>query len=251
MMITTAPAEQEVVVVLIAEDDKELARTLSNAMARELASSGVFLKPVFADHVVQAEKHIDSVVIDIALIDLNMPIEAEGPVENLSGIRILNKIFGRLDIGTLIFSSEPVERMGSVLIDAGADFYVQKPSDIKYVISTIKSLHRRRRVFQEANKERNVAYEFSKYKFVEGRREVAISDGNPIPLTQNEYSLMKYIVGSPDRSITARDFFEKVLGIEFSEFDRSFDNVIYRMRKKLGEDFVSFDRASNSYKLRN
>jgi DNA-binding response OmpR family regulator len=61
-------------------------------------------------------------------------------------------------------------------------------------------------------------------------------EGEDIPLTQAEFTLLKIFVEHPNRALSRDQIMDWLKGFERDPFDRSIDVRVTRLRKKIEED---------------
>ena len=87
---------------------------------------------------------------------------------------------------------------------------------------------------KEAARDERVA--FGRWVFDLGRREVAGPDGVALPLSTAEFRLLSAFVQRPGMVLTRDQLLDLTSGRDAQPFDRSIDNQISRLRKKLEAD---------------
>ena len=60
--------------------------------------------------------------------------------------------------------------------------------------------------------------------------------GKPIPMTAQEFKLLRYLAGSPERVISREELLNEVWGYQNYPSTRTVDNHILRLRQKLEPD---------------
>jgi DNA-binding response OmpR family regulator len=63
-----------------------------------------------------------------------------------------------------------------------------------------------------------------------------------IPLTFVEFELLRMLLLTPGRAVSREEIFRSVLGRDYSPFDRSIDNHVGALRRKLGKGAKGLDR---------
>ena len=69
-----------------------------------------------------------------------------------------------------------------------------------------------------------------------GERELVGSDGLSVPLSSGEYTLLLTLVERPKLVLTRDQLLDLTQGREAGVFDRSIDNQISRLRRKIEDD---------------
>jgi len=73
------------------------------------------------------------------------------------------------------------------------------------------------------------------WRFLPGRRELRAPDGQSVMLTSAEYNLLNVLVMNAGTPLS-RDYLSRaVFGRTYSALDRSIDNLVARLRRKLGD----------------
>jgi DNA-binding response OmpR family regulator len=120
-------------------------------------------------------------------------------------------------------------------LELGADDYVTKPFSPRELVARIKAVLRR------ASDDRVKAPDAEAFAFGEwvlrtGERELADKDGNRVPLSTGEYNLLLAFVTHPRRVLSRDQLLDLSQGRELAAFERSIDNHISRLRKKIEAD---------------
>jgi DNA-binding response OmpR family regulator len=68
------------------------------------------------------------------------------------------------------------------------------------------------------------------------RRELTRADGSGCELTTAEFNLLEIFVQRPGRVLSRDNIMDLLKGIDWSPLDRTVDNLIARLRKKLEAD---------------
>ena len=70
-------------------------------------------------------------------------------------------------------------------------------------------------------------------------------DGELVDLTSAEFDLLRVLLVAAGQVVTREELFRAVLGREFSVFDRSIDNHVSSVRKKLGSRVNGIERIKS------
>ena len=70
--------------------------------------------------------------------------------------------------------------------------------------------------------------------FLEPEAYVATIDGQPLDLTRTEFDLLNLLMRNPGRAFSRAYLLDAVWGENYVAGDRSVDNAVLRLRRKLG-----------------
>jgi DNA-binding response OmpR family regulator len=203
--------------VLIIEDDRSLHKALKLAFeaegyAIEFASDG--------EAGLQAFRNSPPVLV---VLDLKLP-----KVHGREVCRTIRAEAPNLPIIVLSASADEVDKV--LLLEMGADDYVTKPFSPKELLARVHSVSRRVRgpklVDQYAFDD--VGVDFAKMELTRA--------GNKIPLTPQEFKILKYFARNPERVISRDELLNQVWGYDCYPSTRTVDNHIMKLRQKLEKE---------------
>ncbi len=203
--------------VLIIEDDRSLHKALKRAFEAEgygldFATDGSSGLEAF-----RAGKPV------LVVLDLGLP-----KMHGREVCRVLKKESPTLPIIVLSASTDEVDKV--LLLQLGADDYVTKPFSPKELLARVAAVLRRvhgpRLAEQYAFND--VAVDFSKMELTR--------NGKLVPLTPQEFKILKFFAGNPERVISRDELLNQVWGYECYPSTRTVDNHIMKLRQKLEKD---------------
>ena len=177
----------------------------------------------------EARTHLEAADIDLVLLDIMMPGE-----DGLSLTRDL-RANSRLPIILLTARAEDTDRI--VGLEIGADDYVTKPFNPRELLARVRAVLRRA-PGTEAPVANDDASRFRIDSFIleiEGRR-LLDPEGEEIKLTGGEYELLLALAERAGRVLSRDQLLDITQGREAHVFDRSIDNQVSRLRKKIEDD---------------
>ncbi|MCZ6861138.1 MAG: response regulator transcription factor [Alphaproteobacteria bacterium] len=209
--------------LLIAEDDPDLARQLTKA----LADAGYTI-----DHASDGEEahHLgDTEPYDAIVLDLGLP--------KIDGVTVLRRWRedGR-DTPVLILTARDQWNEKVAGFDAGADDYVTKPFHMEEVIARLRALIRR-------------AAGLASPELICGPLRVdtrsgrASVDGNPVKLTANEFKVLAYLMHHQGKVISRTELTEHIYDQDFDRDSNTIEVFVGRLRKKLEVDLIQTVRG--------
>ena len=176
-----------------------------------------------AMHVVLAREVVDLIVLDQLPGEDGMALARR--LRNQSAIPIV-MLTGRRD--------EADRVMG---LELGADDYLTKPFSPRELLARIRAvLRRRRHEVQQGRPEGIRAYRFDGWELNLNTRRLKNRDGETVPLSNGEFSLLVVLLGSPNR-ILSRDQILNMSRLHSDDvYNRSVDTQVMRLRRKLEAD---------------
>jgi DNA-binding response OmpR family regulator len=167
---------------------------------------------------------------DLVILDLMLP--------DLDGFRVLRELRdGNARVPILILTARGAEGDKVRGLRLGADDYMTKPFSLRELLARIRAVLRRQRPAMRQGRPEGVrAYRFDGWQLNLGTRRLAASDGQQVPLTNGEFSLLVALLGSPQRVLT-RDQLLDLSRLHNDEvFNRSIDVQIGRLRRRIEPD---------------
>ena len=166
----------------------------------------------------------------LILLDINLPGQ--------DGISLARELRARdPGIGIILVTSrdEDIDRI--VGLEVGADDYLPKPFNPRELLARIHAVLRRRPTLEApgapAKEPQSVV--FGPFEFDLALRRLT-KDGEPMPLTTGEFSMLKALVRHPRQPLSRDKLAQLARGREFEPFDRSLDVQISRLRKMIEPD---------------
>ena len=213
--------------VLIVDDDPRV-RTM---LMRYLAGEGFRVGE--AGDGVAMHAYLAQGDVDLVLLDLNLPGE-----DGLTLARQLRARSGEIGIIIITGRDDVIDRVAG--LEVGADDYVAKPFHLREVLARIRTVLRRvRPAADEAPKPPEAGeavLRFEGWTLEPARRRVAGPDGQEVPLTTSEFDLLQAFVNHAGRVLERDRLMDLVKGREWAAYDRSIDQQVARLRRKIEPD---------------
>jgi DNA-binding response OmpR family regulator len=210
--------------ILLVEDSSELAKIITEA----LTTAG-FSVLVAADGLRALELHAAEQP-DVIVLDWMLP--------KLDGIGVLRQIRQRAATPVLMLTarSEEIDRIYG--LEVGADDYLTKPFSPAELIARIKAMLRRTELIRQVlQADRNIQSHVTLSRgglILDADAHLAHLDGEPLDLSRTEFDVLHLFLRNPGRAFSRTYLLDTLWGEEYSGGDRSIDNMILRLRKKLG-----------------
>ena len=214
--------------ILIVDDDTELCDLLTEYLIPE----GFQI-----DAVHDGQSGIDQACMldyDLILLDVMLPKK--------NGFEVLQQLRSRICTPVLMLTArgDDVDRI--VGLEMGADDYLPKPFNMRELLARIRAVLRR--VKPEGGQppaESDRVLTVGDIRMDLGTHDVTRFD-MPIELTAAEFSLLEQLLRNAGRLVSRKYLGKIVLGRDISNFDRSIDVHVSKLRKKLGNDPAGRER---------
>ncbi|MCP4752211.1 MAG: response regulator transcription factor [Proteobacteria bacterium] len=156
---------------------------------------------------------------DLLLLDISLP--------GMDGIELCKEVrrFSDVPIIMVTAKADTVDRL--IGLELGADDYICKPFDPREVVSRVKAVFRRTNrstpdsTIVEGDIELNEQY-----------HQVLIKE-TEVKLTPIEFDLLKLFLSNPNRVFSRNELLNQIQGYDFEGYDRTVDNHIKNLRKKI------------------
>jgi two-component system response regulator BaeR len=201
--------------ILIVEDDIKIAEAMKDYLEKER----------FSVSILNAGKNVVSDVKisppDLILLDILLP--------DKDGLLICREIRSFSNV-PIIFVTAKVEDIDRLLgLELGADDYISKPFIPQEMVARVKAVIRRTLPEQAKNK-----LVVGLLNMDDENYEITIGGSN-IDVTPIEYKLLKIMMSKPDKVFTRSDFLTKIQGYNHGCYERTIDNHIKNLRRKISE----------------
>lgn len=219
--------------ILVVDDHQEI----RDPLAKYLEQHGFQVST--ADGGEQMRAQLQKADIDLIVLDLMMPGE-----DGLSLCRHVREIQGPPVIMLTAMSEDADCVVG---LEMGADDYVTKPFVPRVLLARIKAVLRRH---SPEGPEENQGSTNSHSSSLSSARELRFKgwtldihqrhlvreDGLLVPLSNAEFKLLQVFLAHPQQVLSRDQLLSHTQGREAQPFDRSIDNQISRLRKKVETD---------------
>ena len=209
--------------ILVVDD----ARDIREPLTRYLKENGY--RATFAENASVARRTLRTAGIDLVILDIMMPGE-----DGLSLCRHIRESSG-IPVIMLTARGEELERI--VGLEIGADDYVGKPFNPRELLARVGAVLRRTNTLPPRLRgpaaER---YRFGEWTFNASQREIAGPEGLAIPLSSGEFKLLMAFLERPKVALSREQLLDLTKGRDAEVFDRSIDNQVSRLRRKIEQD---------------
>jgi two-component system OmpR family response regulator len=209
--------------ILVVDD----ARDIREPLSRYLEKQG--FRVDHAPDAAAARKALAGGAFDLVVLDIMMPGE-----DGLSLCRHLRET-ANLPVILLTAMAEETDRI--VGLELGADDYVTKPFNPRELAARIRAVLRRAHAMPAASGAVDGgALSFAGWTLHVARRELESAEGVAVPLSTGEFNLLLAFVNRPGMVLNRDQLLDLTKGREAAPFDRSIDNQVSRLRRKIEPD---------------
>jgi two-component system, OmpR family, response regulator len=209
--------------ILVVDDERDI----RDPLASYLGKNG--LRVTTAANAAAAREILAVHAIDLVLLDVMMPGE-----DGLS----LAAFIRSTSATPLILVTARTDEVDRILgLEIGADDYVSKPFSPRELLARIKAVLRRTSgeasLVHAPDAE---GYAFGPWVLKTGDRELVDAGGVSLTLSTGEYNLLLAFATHPRRVLSRDQLLDLTQGRELAAFERSIDNHISRLRRKIEAD---------------
>jgi len=168
-------------------------------------------------------------VVDLIVLDLTLRAE--------DGIGLVRRLRDQSAIPVVMLTGRREEADRVMGLELGADDYLTKPFSPRELLARIRAVLRRRRHEVHHGRPEGIrAYRFDGWELNLNTRRLRNRDGQPVSLSNGEFSLLVVLLGAPNR-ILSRDQLLDMSRLHGDDvFNRSVNTQIMRLRRKLEAD---------------
>jgi DNA-binding response OmpR family regulator len=165
--------------------------------------------------------------VSLITLDLNLGKE--------NGLDLAREIRKTCDIPIIMLTGkgDAIDRV--VGLEVGADDYLAKPFELRELLARVRAVLRRAQPVASATAS-GQRYMFADWIFDIDQRSLKRSGGEDQALTTAEFNLLEAFVKRPHRVLSRNDIMDLLKGHDWSPLDRSIDNLVARLRKKVERD---------------
>ncbi len=210
--------------ILLVEDAQDLAEVIR----RELSSMSYTV--LWAPDGPTALRLQARYAPDLVILDWMLP--------GIDGLEVLRQIREVSPVPILMLTARTEEADRVIGLELGADDYLTKPFSMRELVARVRALLRRiQHVAQLVEADRAQAAARLSYGPLtldpEGYQ--AELRGTRLELTRTEFELLHLLLRNPGRAFSRDYLLDTVWGEAYIAGDRSVDNAILRLRRKLGD----------------
>ncbi|MCW2314386.1 response regulator [Rhodoferax antarcticus] len=204
--------------ILVVDDDPDLRDLLAtylgaNGFAVASAGDGAAMWVAFNERLPNA-----------IVLDLMLPGE--------DGLSLTRALRAKSSVPILMLSARGEELDRVIGLEVGADDYLAKPFGPRELLARLRALLRRSHVLEAESAAAAAPPRFGPFALdTLGHR--LLRGGQEVALTSADYELLVALVAHPNRVLSRDTLVDMLRGYERDPFDRSIDNRVTRLRRKI------------------
>ena len=209
--------------ILVVDDHRDI----RDLLARYLAKNG--LRVSAADGAAAARRTLKTAAVDLVVLDVMMPGE--------DGLSLCRHLRETTELPVILLTAMAEETDRVVGLEIGADDYLTKPFNPRELLARIKAVLRRTNALPPSREPRRAGeFRFNRWRLDTGRRELIDEKGVSVPLSTGEFRLLTAFLERPGMVLSREQILDLTRGREAVPFDRSVDNQVSRLRRKIERD---------------
>lgn len=217
------PSPEPSVRVLLVDDDTALCASLQRLLRTEgFAVDAAHTAP---DGLARAAEGVHALIV----LDVMLP-GGDGRI-------LLRKLRTTSDVPVIMLTARGDELDRIAGLEAGADDYLPKPFNPRELAARMRAVLKRH-IPQPQQPATLIVGDLEIHSLA--RR--VLQNGTELPLTGTEFEILLLLVKSAGKVVSRDEIAEVCLGRPIAPFDRSVDNHICNLRKKLGTEYQGAER---------
>lgn len=207
--------------ILVVDDDPKIRKLLRRCFEGE----GIAVKEAGNKAEVLAALAADR--FDLVTLDLNLG--ADDGLDIAATIRKTSAV----PIIMVTAKDDVIDRV--VGLELGADDYISKPFHLREVLARVKSVLRRagERPHPVRLSPISPCWQFDGMRAIPAEMHLYDRDGEPLDMTSGEFKLLSIFLDRPKRVLSREQLMDLTGGHSYAPLDRTIDNQIARLRKKI------------------
>lgn len=206
--------------ILVVDDDAKV-RTL---LRRCFEGEGFAVSEAKDGRELQAQ--LERSPVSLITLDLNLGGE--------NGLDLARQVRKERNVPIIMLTGkgDAIDRV--VGLELGADDYIVKPFELRELLARVRAVLRRS--IAPTIQSSGQRFQFDGWVLDIDRRDLSRTNGDALDLTTGEFNLLETFVKRPHRVLSRDDLMDLLKGQDWSPLDRSIDNLIARLRKKIEPD---------------
>ncbi|MBH0238556.1 response regulator [Methylobrevis albus] len=209
--------------ILVVDDHRDI----RDLIGRYLAKNG--LRVSVAESAAAARRMLKAASVDLIVLDIMMPGE--------DGLSLCRHLRETADIPVILLTAMADDTDRVIGLEIGADDYVTKPFNPRELLARIRAVLRRTTaVPKQRDPLETERLGFDRFVLDVRRRELIDEAGVATALSTAEFQLLTAFLKRPNMVLGREQLLDLTSGRSPAVFDRSIDNQVSRLRKKIETD---------------
>ncbi len=209
--------------ILVVDDSADI----RDPLAKYLAKKGMRVST--AGGGAEMRRLLKANAFDLVVLDIMMPGE--------DGLVLCRMVRDTTEIPVILLTAMVEETDRVVGLEIGADDYVTKPFSPRELLARIRAVLRRTQTLPASRHDTPVSqFRFERWLLDAGRRELMGADEIAVPLSTAEFRLLLVFLQRPQMVLSREQLLDLTAGRALEPFERSIDNQVSRLRKKIEAD---------------
>jgi two-component system OmpR family response regulator len=212
--------------ILVVDDHEDIRSLLGSYLEQHgyrasVASGGKEMRAILAAN-----------TVDLVVLDVMMPDE--------DGITLLKSLRENSAIPVIMLTAMSEDADAVLGLEMGADDYVSKPFSPRVLLARVKAVLRREHEAPQngdtTKKSNSNQLCFANWRLDLKQRQLIAEDGVIVALSTSEFNLLQVFLNHSEQILSRDQILNFTKGRDAHPFDRSIDNLISRLRKKIEVD---------------
>ncbi|WP_181701704.1 response regulator [Chthonobacter albigriseus] len=209
--------------ILVVDDHRDI----RDLIARYLSKNG--FRVTTAENAAAARKAMKAAALDLLVLDIMMPGE--------DGLSLCRHVRETSETPVILLTAMAEDTDRVVGLEIGADDYLTKPFNPRELLARIRAVLRRTQAVPKARDPLTARrLKFDRWMLDVQRRELIDGTGVGQPLSTAEFQMLTAFLKRPNMVLSRDQLMDLTSGRTPQIFDRSVDNQVSRLRKKIEVD---------------
>jgi two-component system OmpR family response regulator len=208
--------------ILVVDDDPDIRKPVAEYLRRHGFRTSIAADGREMDRLL-ATSNVDLIVLDIMM-------------HGEDGLSICRRVHEALRIPIILLTARTEGADRIVGLELGADDYITKPFDPRELVARVKSVLRRSQMLPRRQQHSKGLVKFDRWRFDFSRKEILRDDDVVVRLSSGEHLLLVTLIEHAGVALSRDQLLDLTKGREAQLFERSIDNQISRLRRKLESD---------------
>ncbi len=206
--------------IYVVDDEKKIRDLIASYLSKEGYETRVF------EDGEQALSMFKKNPADMLIIDIMMP--------GMDGYTLCREVRKDCNVPIIMVSAKDDEIDRIVGLELGSDDYISKPFSPRELVVRVKTIFRRVGDSSTVPKQNNSIIKCTNMQILPEQRRITVED-KEVELTTKEYDLLVHLAKNINRAFTRDQLLNSVWGYDFAGDTRAVDDLVKRLRKKLGQ----------------